>query len=288
MTGNLFFDNCLPEEYNHTTGNEIGEDIFIEVSHGPTLVDHNVLLSDCALKLATQGVALVHNLIAGSFTAVGRGVLNGTLTKISPRYTPYHVPHCTEIAGFMTILHGDMRFYNNIFIQKDFRPGLKQMAGAMKDDEWTDGNLIAGTVPYEAYPTLEEYEAQFEGYCGMGSAPSDRYYNPLPVWAEGNAYFNGAKPMSKEKAFVDETNKVSVCLEKTAEGFVIKTNVYDYMPESQNRVITTDVLGMAFEPEQKFENPDGSPIVFDTDYYGKTRGETPLAGPFAEPGIFKL
>ena len=81
---------------------------------------------------------------------------------------------------------------------------------------------------------------------------------------------------------------MSVCLEKTAEGFVIKTNVYDYMPESQNRVITTDVLGMAFEPEQKFENPDGSPIVFDTDYYGKTRGETPLAGPFAEPGIFKL
>ncbi len=288
VTGNLFFDNCLPEEYNHIAGNEIGEDIFIEVSHGPTLVDHNILLSDCALKLPTQGVALVHNLIAGSFTAVGRGVLNGTLTKISPRYTPYHVPHRTEIAGFMTILHGDMRFYNNIFIQKDFRPGLKQMADAMKDDEWTDGNLIAGTIPYEAYPTQEEYEAQFEGYCGMGAAPSDRYYNPLPVWAEGNAYFNGAKPMSKEKAFVDETNKVSVCLEETAEGFVIKTNVYDYMPESQNKVITTDVLGMAFEPEQKFENPDGSPIIFDTDYYGNAHGEMPLAGPFAKPGIFKL
>ena len=85
VTGNLFFDNCLPEAYNHTEGNEIGEDIFIEVSHGPTLIDHNVLLSDCALKLATQGVALVHNLIAGSFTAVGRGVLNGALTRTSPR-----------------------------------------------------------------------------------------------------------------------------------------------------------------------------------------------------------
>ena len=31
------------------------------------------------------------------------------------------------------------------------------------------------------------------------------------------------------------------------------------MPEMQNRIITTEVLGMAFEPEQKFENPDGSP-----------------------------
>ncbi len=282
VTGNLFFDNCLPEAYNHTVGNEVGEDIFIEVSHGPTLLDHNVLLSDCALKLATQGVAGVHNLIAGSFTAVGRGVLNGALTKSAPRYTPYHVPHRTEIAGFMTILHGDMRFYNNIFIQKDIRPALKQLTDTMKDSEWTDGNLIVGTIPYEEYPTLEEYQAQFEGYCGMGSAPSDRYYNPLPVWAEGNVYFNGAKPMSKEKAVVDGINKVTVRVEETAEGFSLKTNLYDYMPKTQNRVITTDVLGMAFEPEQKFENPDGSPIVFNEDYYGKPHGKTPLAGPFAE------
>lgn len=288
VTGNLFFDNCLPEAYNHTEGNEIGEDIFIEVSHGPTLVDHNVLLSDCALKLATQGVALVHNLIAGSFTAVGRGVLNGALTRISPRYTPYHVPHRTEIAGFMTILHGDMRFYNNIFIQKALRPALKQMMDARKDDEWTDGNLIAGTVPYEDYPTLEEYRKQFEGYCGMGSAPSDRYYNPLPVWAEGNVYFNGAKPMSKEKAFVNETDEISVCVEETDEGFFLKTNLYDYMPETQCHVITTDVLGMAFEPEQKFENPDGSPIVFREDYYGNAHKEMPLAGPFAKSDSLRL
>lgn len=288
VTGNLFFDNCLPGEYNHTEGNEIGEDIFVEISHGPTLIDHNVLLSDCALKLATQGVAVVHNLIAGSFTAVGRGVLNGALTKAAPRYTPYHVPHRTEIAGFMTVLHGDMRFYNNIFIQKEIRPSLKQMMDTMKDSEWTDGNLITGTIPYEEYPTLEEYQKQFEGYCGMGSAPSDRYYNPLPVWAEGNVYFNGAKPMSKEKAFVDETNKVTIGVEETEEGFFLRTNLYDYMPEMQNRIITTEVLGMAFEPEQKFENPDGSPIVFNEDYYGNAHGEIPKAGPFAEPGMLKV
>ncbi|MDE6320131.1 MAG: right-handed parallel beta-helix repeat-containing protein [Lachnospiraceae bacterium] len=282
VTGNLFFENCLPGEYNHTKGNEVGEDIMVEVSHGPTLIDHNVLLSDCSLKLATQGVAVVHNLIAGSFTAVGRGVLNGAPTKSSPRYTPYHVPHRTEIAGFMTILHGDMRFYNNIFIQKEIRPTLKRMMDAMKDDEWTDGNLITGTIPYEGYPTLEEYQKQFEGYCGMGSAPSDRYYNPLPVWSEGNVYFNGAKPMSNEKAYVDETNEIYVCVQETEEGFSLKTNLYDHMPELQNRVITTDVLGMAFEPEQNFENPDGSPIVFDQDFYGKSHGDIPMAGPFAE------
>lgn len=281
VTQNLFFNNCLPKDENLIPGNEMGEDIFVEVSHGPTLIDHNVLLSDCALKLATQGVAVVHNLIAGSFTAVGRGVNNGTITKVAPRYTPYHVPHRTEIAGFMTILHGDMRFYNNIFIQKEIRPALQKMADAMADSEWTDGNLTAGTVPYEEYPSFEEYAEQFEGYCGMGSAPSDRYYNPLPVWAEGNVYFNGARPMSRENAFVDNSHKVTVSLEQDGESYFLKTNLYEYMPQIRNQVITTGLLGMAFEPEQKFENPDGTPIVMDRDYFGKEWGENPGAGPFA-------
>ena len=37
---------------------------------------------------------------------------------------------------------------------------------------------------------------------------------------------------------------------------------------------------MAFEPEQPFENPDGTPIVFDTDYFGYRRGSSPVPGPF--------
>ena len=45
-------------------------------------------------------------------------------------------------------------------------------------------------------------------------------------------------------------------------------------------MISTEVLGMAFESEQKFENPDGSPIVFDSDYFGNHREVTPKAGPF--------
>lgn len=80
VTQNLFHDNTLPNEENaNPEGMDgIGEDIFIEISHGPTLVDNNVLLSDRAMKLATQGVAVVHNLIAGSFTAVSNGVNNGS------------------------------------------------------------------------------------------------------------------------------------------------------------------------------------------------------------------
>ena len=218
-------------------------------------------------------------------TAVGRGVNNGSKTKKSPRYTPYHMHHRTEIAGFMTILHGDMRFYNNIFVQQEIRPEMQTFLAPAKDSEWRDDNLVAGTFPYENYPTEEEYKAQFEGYCGMGSEPSDRYYSELPVWAGGNVYFNGAKPMSKEQAIVDNEHKVTVSVSEDADGsYTLKTNLYDFLPKEGSELITTETLGMAFEPEQKFENPDGTPIIFREDFFGKDAGVRPLAGPFAAGG----
>ena len=97
----------------------------VEVGHGPTLIDNNILLSDASLRFATQGVAMVHNLICGALTCVGEGT--------SWRYTPYHMPHRTEVMGFMTILHGDDRFYNNIFVQNGLQKILLQCMILMMD-----------------------------------------------------------------------------------------------------------------------------------------------------------
>jgi len=107
VTQNLFHDNTPPEDVECAPILGIGEDIFIEVSHGPTLVDNNLLLSRCSSRISTQGVAFVHNLIAGSFTWVGLGTDNGGSKLPTPRYTPYHFPHQTVVAGFMTIQDGD-------------------------------------------------------------------------------------------------------------------------------------------------------------------------------------
>ena len=258
----------------------LGDDIFIEVSHGPTLVDHNILLSDRAMKLPTQGVAVCHNLIAGSFTAVGRGVDNGTLTRPAPRYTPYHLPHRTEIAGFMTILHGDMRFYNNIFVQKDPRMDPEKLQALMERGEWDDGNLTVGTCPYDGYPTYEEWARQFEGYCGMGSPKSDRYYNPLPVWTGGNVFLGGAKPCDKEKDFAEDARRPQLSLTEQDGHFVLKTDLYDFLPRPETHIVSSATLGRAFEPEQAYENPDGTSIVMDRDWDGVSRGSAPLPGPF--------
>ena len=285
VTSNLFHDNCMP--YTYLFDDEgpanlgMGEDIFIEVSHGPTLVDNNILLSDRAFKLPTQGVAFVHNLIAGSLTAVGRGVDNGSKTRKSPRYTPYHMPHDTKIAGFMTILHGDMRFYNNVFVQMPLRKEMEELCKGFAEDEWDDGNLIAGTIPYSGYMNEEQWKKEFDGYCGMGSEPSDRYYIPLPVWTGGNVYFNGAKPCDiEEDAYIDNDHEIKIRLETNGAEWKIDTDLFKYLPKNA-KLISTDTLGMAFESEQRYEAPDGSEIVFDTDIYGNKREGSVCAGPVA-------
>lgn len=286
VTQNLFHDNTVPFDHlledKDSAMTMMGEDIFIEVSHGPTLVDNNILLSDRALKLATQGVALVHNLIAGAFTAVGRGVNNGSPNYVSPRYTPYHEIHGTKVCGFMTILHGDMRFYNNIFVQRAIRPGMMELYKTV-ETEWDDCNVYVGTAPYNGYKTYDEWIREFDGYCGMGSPKTDRYYMPLPVWAAGNVYLGGAQHWDKETTYAEDTAApVAVGVKEIDGKWYLETNVYEILQSLAitDQTISSDILGKAFEPEQRYENPDGSDIVFNADYYGDARSINPMPGPF--------
>ena len=91
VSGNLF--------YRHTT-----EDIFVEVDHGPFLIDNNLLLSGGSLSDASEGGAYVHNLIAGAINS----------WPDLGRETPYLRAHSTEVAG-INVKGGDDRFFNNVF-----------------------------------------------------------------------------------------------------------------------------------------------------------------------------
>jgi signal peptidase I len=67
--------------------------------------------------------------------------------------------------------------------------------------------------------------------------------------------------------------------------YFVKLNnisIYDLLGDFRDGIITSDILGCAFEPEQRFENPDGSAITFDRDYFGSHRGLDALPGPFAD------
>ena len=270
ISQNLMHHNYRPDFCTWAEGGMGSQDIFIEVGHGPTLIDNNILLSKASVRIATEGVACVHNLMLGSFTAVGGGT--------GLRYTPYHIRHRTEVAGFMTILHGDDRIYNNIFVQH-FPVTDKEINDKGRNES------IVGTDCFDEYPTYAEWIAQFDLDVKRPNMSKLAQYHEshLPVWVEGNAYFAGAKACRNEKHnLIDETSEVRVELVERNGQYLLDTNLPELLRDFRAAIVTSDVLGKAFEPEQRFENPDGSPITFDADYFGGHRGLSVLPGPFAD------
>lgn len=80
-------------------------DLFVEVNHGPFVVDHNFFLSPLSLLDISNGGAYVHNLFAGIICA------NPDLG----RQTPWLEAHGTKVSGLKSIAKGDNRFFNNLF-----------------------------------------------------------------------------------------------------------------------------------------------------------------------------
>lgn len=282
ISQNLLHDNHAPsEDIPLVPGGMSSQDVFVEVSHGPTLIDNNISLSKLSFKLASQGVAVVHNLCLGAMSSVGSGsdmpLKNGTM---APRYTPYHIRHRTEVAGFMTFLHGDDRVYNNIFIQNwPVKPieAKEDMGFIMMD------NQVAGTSVFDDYQTYEEWVVPFdlENKEPNMFLLQDYHFGHLPVWIDGNAYLNGAEHWCKEKnKCIAEGNAYVKLVEKDGK-YAIETNVYELLGDFKTGIINSDILGAAFEPEQRFENPDGSDIIFNRDYFGNHRSAATIPGPFA-------
>ncbi|HNR34223.1 MAG TPA: carbohydrate-binding protein [Candidatus Hydrogenedentes bacterium] len=92
VSRNLFHDNAH-------------QDLFVEVNHGPFLVDNNLFLSKKAVLSISQGGAYAHNLIAGNIHLLG----------FDGRMTPFHKAHSTELAGMHNNPIGDDRLVNNLF-----------------------------------------------------------------------------------------------------------------------------------------------------------------------------
>ena len=107
------------------------------------------------------------------------------------------------------------------------------------------------------------------------------HFGHLPVWVDGNAYFNGATVSKHDKNHRVCAEKAQVSLCEKDGKWLLDTNVYDLLNDFRTGIITSDLLGKAFEPEQRFENPDGTEIIFDRDYFGDHRGTEALPGPFA-------
>ena len=275
ITQNLLHDNQRPEGVEPARGAMFSNDVFIEVGHGPTLIDNNVMLSKMSVVIPSEGIAVVHNLMLGAFGLINSGVDSVVNGQREPRYTPYHIRHRTEVAGFMTILHGDDRIYNNIIVQ----------AWPVTDPDRTPESSAyerAGTKCFDIFPDYEEWIGNFmmDREPDMG-ALAQYHFGHLPVWVDGNAYLNGADVSKHDKHCLKAEGEAYVRLVTRDGGYRLDTNVYDLIGSFRDGIITSDTLGCAFEPEQRFENPDGTAIAFDRDYFGNHRSLDTLPGPFA-------
>ncbi|MDR2862615.1 MAG: right-handed parallel beta-helix repeat-containing protein [Puniceicoccales bacterium] len=118
------------------------EDLYFEVNHGPYLVDNNVLASPSNIWDMSQGGAFAHNLFAGNIHS----------RPEKGRYTPYHLPHQTDVAGLSIIPGGDNRFYNNLFVPASLhkKPPFGLLAfGKMPYKSFADGNAYYGrAIPF--------------------------------------------------------------------------------------------------------------------------------------------
>ncbi|MBO6165810.1 MAG: right-handed parallel beta-helix repeat-containing protein [Eubacterium sp.] len=276
ITRNLLHDNQRPKDSIEAKGAMFSNDIFIEVGHGPTLIDNNILLSKVSITIPSEGIAVINNLVGGSFSLINSGVDSIVNNQREPRYTPYHIRHRTEVAGFMTILHGDDRIYNNIFIQNQ----------PVENDSLTPADAayeVVGTAPFDIFPSYDEWIAQFDftKEPDMG-ALATAHFGHLPVWVGGNAYFNGATVCKHEKEMlVDSDSKAYAKIVVDGDSYSLDTNLLSLLGDFKNKIMCTDDLGRAFEPEQRFESPDGSDIIFDTDYFGNKRDDSAIPGPIA-------
>jgi hypothetical protein len=216
VTSNLFYNNDL-------------EDLFLEVNHGPFIVDNNIFLSRISVRTQSEGGAYIHNLITGAIQ----------MWPEPNRFTPYFLPHSTDMAGLTTIFSGDDRFYNNVIVGRDI-PGVES--------------------------GLETYNKA-----------------RLPVWISDNIYYNGAKTSGKETGSpaISSFNP-GISLVERADSLYLIYTFDDLYFNMKGKLVTTEMLGKAKIPKAAFDNPDGSPVQFDSDYFGNKRSpDAVFAGPFA-------
>ncbi len=228
VTGNLFHDNGLEaylKDWGETTMSGGMQDLFVEVNHGPFLVDNNVFLSPYSVNNRSQGGAYVHNLFAGVMRIV----------HYDDRQTPYLKAHSTVVAGLHDNPCGDDGFYNNLFF---------------------------GAADLSAYDSAQ-----------------------LSAWFKGNVFSKNARPSKMEAQPVVRIDvEPAVKLVEKTDGYYLVLNMGEWVADKRNgQSVTSEMLGKAVVSDCRYENPDGSPLRIDTDYFGSKRDDrNPGVGPFAE------
>ncbi len=217
-------------------------DFFSEVNHGPYLVDNNFFLS-------SEGLSIQNASEGGAFV---HNFFAGKTKRfnVPDRVTPYHHAHSTKVVCLRNIRGGDDRFYNNIFV---------------KTSDFDEESITDGAGPHV-----------FVGY-GLGIYDQAEY----PSFADGNLYYNGARPYKGEVKSLEKADFLPVFeIEENTESVFMNLNFDNSVNEVETEIVTTQKLGTTIVSELLFEDKDGRPYIINGDFFKGPRNEShPLPGP---------
>lgn len=256
-------------------------DLFVEVSHGPYVVEHNVFASRAALESFSQGGAFVHNLVGGTVR----------LEPVMDRATPYHRPHSTQVAGYAVIYGGDDRYIGNVFLGAS---GLGGDSAAAAYGPKGSGGAPAGygTVGYDGHPaTFEEYLARL---AAQETGSDHRRFPGVkqPAYLRDNVYAPGARPFADEASALTLAEEVSFAVADEGDEVYLEARLPEAFGRLRLDVVTGADLPRVRFADADFEERDGSPVVIDVDLLGERKepGHGYPAGPIASlaPGTSRL
>lgn len=230
--------------------NIIGVQLFIEMNHGPILIDNNIL-EGVYINRGSGAITLSHNLI---------NMNNFRYTHDPYRKSAFYKAHTRETVMRELSFIRDERWYNNIFIKKGLDSLRVNQPGS------ADIQVTRTTPP----PAIH-----------LGVDPLVTNYG---CDADYNLYLNGTKKhdtfdensivssFNPEFSFQDDDGNVTVSFLMNEDALNIR-----------GPLITTEYLGIYDPMKLQMENNDGTPIIVDIDILKRSRNkDNPGVGPFAD------
>lgn len=231
VSHNVFYDNY--------------RDLMIEVTHGPCLVDNNIFASEYNFDNVAQGTALINNYFGGTTR----------LLTVPNRATPYHAPHSTDVTGYAVVFTGDDRVYGNYYV---------------------GGPLSKTKISYRGTAFYNDFCASYEEYhektWATGHDDNEAFDKiKEAVYINNNVYLKDAPAFNREQNKLESAHDPKLKVYRDEQGLQVELDVIQPMLDLTFAALDTAALGETRLSACSFENPDGTPLIVDTDLRDQIR-----------------
>jgi alpha-N-arabinofuranosidase len=200
---------------------------------------------------------------------------------------------------YLEMQHGPTLVANNLLLSQPASVCMNAQGMAFAH------NLMAGPIRVQfgdkrTTPFQECHSTSLAGFhCATNGDSGDyRFYNnlftascnlavidksALPCHAAGNVFTKGTQPSKFDAAALAATNfNADIKLQQKPDGWYLAlAEDKAWRAEAKRQTVTTELLGKARMSDCAYENPDGSPLIISTDYFGTKRDwKNPFPGPF--------